>query len=201
MPRWRKEEICSLTESYGKVPTEQIARKINKSVGAIYSKASRIGIDQTPVVEIDTSKPRFEELGEYELGYIAGFIDGEGSIYLVKTKNKGNKKGYSLHPKLSLYNTRKEALEIIRRLIGGGGYSKRLWSDKRLDKKHKKENYILELYSGEIAKLLPKIKLLIKEKQRKLILKALPLAHSLQKGNSDLELLELRHQISEENKR
>lgn len=59
------------------------------------------------------------ELTEYEIGYIAGFIDGEGCLAISKrehTSYQGKRYiGYSAH--VELVNTNRECLEWIREKI------------------------------------------------------------------------------------
>jgi len=55
--------------------------------------------------------------------YIAGFIDGEGSIGLTKMHQKYEGKEYDkivYYPRLTISNTNKVALEWIQRVLGGG---------------------------------------------------------------------------------
>jgi hypothetical protein len=51
--------------------------------------------------------------------YIAGFIDGEGSIALYKHKDIRVKKGYTLHPMFDIVNTNLEVLKAINNLVNG----------------------------------------------------------------------------------
>ncbi len=51
--------------------------------------------------------------------YLAGFIDGEGSIALYKHKDKRVQKGYTLHPRFEINNTNEAILKAIQKEIGG----------------------------------------------------------------------------------
>jgi len=51
--------------------------------------------------------------------YLAGFIDGEGSIALYKHKDSRVQKGYTLHPKVVIANTNEVIIKAIQKEIGG----------------------------------------------------------------------------------
>ena len=51
--------------------------------------------------------------------YIAGFIDGEGYISLVKHKDTRVKKGYTLFPIFRITNSDKKTLKKINQFIKG----------------------------------------------------------------------------------
>ena len=51
--------------------------------------------------------------------YLAGFIDGEGSIALYKHKDSRVQKGYTLHPKFVIANTNEAIIKAIQKEIGG----------------------------------------------------------------------------------
>jgi len=51
--------------------------------------------------------------------YLAGFIDGEGSIAIYKHKDVRTQKGYTLHPHFEIANTNEEVLKAIKEVIGG----------------------------------------------------------------------------------
>lgn len=102
----------------------------------------------------------FEELSEYEKGYIAGFIDGEGSINISKYN-----KGY-FRLALCIYNTDKKTIDWIAKRLDCDGLLRTV--DKRRDKLHTKNNYaIIIRRQTDLLKLLYSIKeyLITKKKQ------------------------------------
>ena len=101
-------------------------------------------------------------LSEYERGYISGIIDGEGSIFIYKRKTRQ----YCLM--LAVTNTNRELLEEIKFLIGG-----QIQTVKR--RGNHKTCYILQVHSNGLRRLLPNIRLLVKEEQRLLALYMLEL--------------------------
>jgi hypothetical protein len=58
-------------------------------------------------------------LTDFELGYLAGFIDGEGSLIINKREHVGyNEKRYiSYSAYLDIGNTNKECLEFIKKIL------------------------------------------------------------------------------------
>ena len=104
---------------------------------------------------------------EREIGYIAGMIDGEGSIFLwqnVTTKAKIRKTGYYYHPVVTITNCNLDVLKYLQNMIGG-----RIQIKKPIG--NRKVGYALILGSNYIRKLIPLMEnvLLIKSKQLQLM--------------------------------
>jgi hypothetical protein len=55
-----------------------------------------------------------------ERAWLAGIIDGEGSIYIAKVKNKKTRRGFSYMPYLSVSNSNFELVARVREVIGRG---------------------------------------------------------------------------------
>ncbi len=97
---------------------------------------------------------------DYERGFIEGLLDSDGSITLKRQGN--NYSGYSPIVCVSFSNNSKEFLEKVRRILGCG-------HKLTLKKGDKYSKFALrQTYSKE---LLERIKLVVKEGQRKIILK------------------------------
>ena len=58
---------------------------------------------------------------EWELGYLAGMIDGEGSIYIQRRLVHGH---WSYHPRFQITNTNRPVMEWIHQTFGGLIYDK-----------------------------------------------------------------------------
>ena len=98
--------------------------------------------------------------------YLAGFIDGEGSIAIYKHKDKRVQKGYTLHPRFEIANTNEEVLKAIKEVIGGKIKSKPKY-------KGCKVVYCVEFQDYEQIKRALSIVspfLIIKQKQAKLMI-------------------------------
>jgi len=79
-PKWSKKEVNILRKYYKVLPTTEIKKLLpNRSVEAIQIKAKRLGLRKT-IEETYLSRDEQLELSEGEWGYLAGIIDGDGSI-------------------------------------------------------------------------------------------------------------------------
>ena len=79
------------------------------------------------VVGKHTGKPRLrattikvDHLVEWQLGYLAAFIDGEGGIQITRSKRKARRYRLSLHPVVYFTNTNLEVITTIRNWLGAG---------------------------------------------------------------------------------
>ncbi len=85
---WRLDEIEYLNTNYGNIRPSQISRNLRRSCGAIHHKAQKLGLfsaSGSPEYVRRQSLPRtarpFTGLSNpIERGYVAGVLDGEGSI-------------------------------------------------------------------------------------------------------------------------
>ena len=59
---------------------------------------------------------------QIELSYLAGFFDGEGSIFLAKNKPRGSSVNYIYHLVVSAGNKNYEVLKKLKDLFGGSIY-------------------------------------------------------------------------------
>jgi hypothetical protein len=103
--------------------------------------------------------------------YLAGFIDGEGTIGIIRARRRENKSGYRLQPYLSVANTDKPALEAIQAMCGNG----RLVQQTNPVNANHKDGYSLRFSPNQIRHLLPQLQpyLLIKAKQAGYVLEFL----------------------------
>lgn len=74
-----------------------------------------------------TGKPRLRSttisvsnLLEWQLGYLAAFIDGEGGIQITRTRRRGRRYRLSLHPVVYFTNTNLDVIRTIKRWLGAG---------------------------------------------------------------------------------
>jgi hypothetical protein len=130
---WTEEEEKVLIENYGKTPYQEIAQKIDRTKWAVRARATKLGL-----TKYQHSLPTFN-LTDIEKGYIAGIIDGEGTI-TVTIEAYGrpyckNKRPY-LRPLLEVANNSKEIIEKLKTLLGGS-YSEKTYQYKGI----KKPNY------------------------------------------------------------
>jgi hypothetical protein len=118
-------------------------------------------------------------LNSEQLGYIAGLIDGEGSIQIQRRKHRSKTEnceyvydGYSLY--LDMSNTNKDLIDWCVENIGG------YWGSKNNPKPERwKEAYYWRLSGKETKNFLKKIvHLLIDKRERALVALSFPLKSS-----------------------
>ena len=99
-------------------------------------------------------------LTEKQKGYIAGFIDADGSITISKQRQSG---GVYYRPVLHIYNNSQRILEnIASNLTEDVEY----YVDKRRDSRHNQDTYVLQIRrQEELRKALKNIEPYLKLKQ------------------------------------
>lgn len=114
-----------------------------------------------------------KQMSPTEAAYLAGFIDGEGTITLTRTKRHENRAGFRYQPALSIAQSRRSALRRIVRLCGNG----RLIPHRTPDGPHQKQGYRVQFTPGQIRHVLPQVLpyLIVKRAQATLMLRVLPL--------------------------
>jgi hypothetical protein len=120
-----------------------------------------------------------ERMTRFELGYISGLIDGEGYIGICKNYCKRSKKfGYVCV--LSVANINLNALLYLKKVIGFGVVGR--------DKKYKDRSvvYRYRINANNLRKLLPKLRLLIKDRDRLQVIEALDLLKKINKNVNNL---------------
>jgi hypothetical protein len=108
-------------------------------------------------------------MDEANYAYLAGMMDGDGSIALYKRKDYRTQTGFSFTPKMRISAVSKLHLEKLQEIFGGSidnGY-----------KNHLSKNLVYNLgwSSNQIRDLLPKIEpyLILKKKEANLLLEGL----------------------------
>jgi len=127
--------------------------------------------------------------------YVAGIVDGEGSICLSKLKEKANRSGVTYRPYIAIYNTHLQTLQKIQKFIDQGGSLYKIKHSSKLNSN--KQNYILK-YSNKNAKfLLDKILpyLSMKKQQGELLLKYFELEASRANYSNYDEIIVSIHDI------
>lgn len=112
---WTNEEIVRLTIEYPRSPWRKLPELFPfKSRSGILHKALRLGLRREVPGWYDEHSYVFQPT-EFELGYLAGFTDGEGSIGVHKRAAQA-----SPSPVLWWANTDKRVMEYVASLIGAG---------------------------------------------------------------------------------
>ena len=123
--KWTNEQVSFLIENYGILTQKEIAEKIGKSWRAVHSYAyKKLGLNKTIIkiqLETERIKKIINSLSPEERGYLAGLIDGEGSITVqIQTK----KNGLMITPKISIANTNPKIVRWLSRINLFKVYSK-----------------------------------------------------------------------------
>ena len=109
---WTKEDDEELRLAYKKYPRQYPHHLLQKHGQAgCYSRASNLGIAKgvrNPGVDLSS-------LTREEIGYIAGFMDGEGSILFCLNRK--------MNPTIQFSNTNKEVIEWLLKKLTVGGLS------------------------------------------------------------------------------
>jgi hypothetical protein len=104
---WTREEDEFLRQNYSKLSRKEILEKLHgRTWSSIEHRASRLGLIKNPPKTINP-------LTEGEKGYIAGIIDGEGSLGIAKHSTR-------LTPYLEICNTKADFISWLRDKMGLG---------------------------------------------------------------------------------
>jgi len=120
------------------------------------------------------------EISERDLGWLEGFIDGEGTLGFYKARNTQTKRGFGWAPLLKIGNTHLGSLQRVADLLGGGNIVR---TNDETRNPNWKRSYSYDASSGILRRILPRIRLTIKEKQRILLLEALELLSAQSRRN------------------
>ena len=163
--RWSQDEDEILVKYYSVLPREELQKLLpNRSWAAIQTRAERLlKCGRAPLINTISKEPSLS-LTEPQKAYIAGLLDGEGTITLVKHGSK-------IYPEVSITNTKKEVIEWLRSVTQVGvitienkSRSKRNWNTC-----YKFRVLSLPEASAILKAVLPY--LIIKKKQAELVLK------------------------------
>jgi len=123
--------------------------------------------------------------------YVAGFLDGEGSCYVVREKREGNLSGFRYSSHMEMTNTNLAVLSWIKGALGMGKITK----ERR--KEGHKPVYVLRFLPDEQRTLLPKLLpyLIVKRRQAELLLQLLDLNDRNNDYRYSRNRDELKHEI------
>ena len=113
-------------------------------------------------------------ISDHDRGYIEGIIDGEGTVTLRKLthikREHRYKRGYQWNPQVYVSNTNMRLLEKLKSIIGDGSIvSHNVYKPELNFKPSFKYNFT----RNTIRELLPKLDLVIKSRQKELVIEAL----------------------------
>ena len=118
--------------------------------------------------------------------YLAGVIDSDGSILLLKHKDLKCKRGFTWYPRITITNTDKKILEFIKKEIGGyvskGRINKGSFKSKKLIYQWNANSNLIRKISDILLEFL-----ITKKEQGKLLKEALEIIKNHRLSNYNLE--------------
>jgi hypothetical protein len=118
---WREHEIEFITKNYKKMTDAEISRKLGRSVTAIQMKRQELGLEKKHMGDI-TKPYRNLNLSEVDKAYLAGLIDGDGSI-ILSFHQYSHSKGKGIHSQISCAisarSANREYTKEVMRMMGG----------------------------------------------------------------------------------
>lgn len=113
-------------------------------------------------------------MAEKDAAYMAGFLDGEGTIGICKARRKESRAGFRYQAYMSLANTNLAVLVRLRDVCGNG----RLSLSYTAAHPNHKVGYVLRFVPGQLRHLLPQLLpyLQVKRQQAEVVLAFLALA-------------------------
>jgi len=112
--KWTKEEVSFLKENCYDMKLKEIAKALGKSRKGVYNKRYQLGL--TPRTYRKVKDLKSIQLSEENAAYLAGLIDGEGSITFRGDPSPGS--SYSMH--IYVTNTDRDILGWIKKETGVG---------------------------------------------------------------------------------
>jgi hypothetical protein len=153
---WTSKEKQILIENKERKTIEDIRKLMPyRTWQSISCKAYELGINKKQL--------KVNKLNQFEKGWIAALVDGEGTVTLHRSKLKNGETGY--HPRLMIGNTNRELIEKVKTVIGSGHISR------CKSKNEQKPLWAYELSSRPLEKLLPQITnhLIVKKRQAEIV--------------------------------
>ena len=145
---WSDDEIKYLKEHYANTPNQIIANKLGRTLPSIQVKANHLGFkNKNHYHRISTwhylEDNPFEKLLDWEKGYIAGMLDGEGSILIIKRKNERQHRNPEIY--IQIVNTNQDVIFWIEQKLGGTS---------QVTRQNSQKGY-LPLYSWHLSGFIP----------------------------------------------
>lgn len=119
---WQSDEIAILVSNYRTALPSELQRLLpRRDLSGIHKKAKKLGLNRNVPFFVEDLPEEWEEcnLTEGEIGWAAGFIDGEGTISIRKIKKPQGRPSPAYDMYLQVSNTKLEALHRLQALFGG----------------------------------------------------------------------------------
>jgi len=198
---WTGEELDTLKNCYSNLSKKELLKVLPKKDWTnIRHKAQEIGLTLDYDRWYKRNWKAFQTLllNDVEKGYLAGIVDGEGTIRITKAQDKRNNKTYVYYaPIISITNTDPKLMSYIRELVKVGHF----YAEKRTKPQHRQKMvYSIASIEG-VKQILDQIKdfLIVKKRNAMLVLEFIEIKkHKTETGVTPREL-ELYEQTNKEN--
>lgn len=201
MRTWTIDELDILRNGYSCLNKDELLKSLpKKRWTSIRHKAGELGLKYDSDKFYKRNWKSFEKivLSDFDKGYIAGFVDADGSITIKIAKDK-RYGGVYYAPLLSFYNTDAKLMSKIRSIVKLGKMSK----DNRGFTGYKpKFTYNVGSING-VKQILKQITphLIVKRRRAELVLEFIKLKESSSSGMASPRILEIFEEVRRINKR
>jgi len=123
--RWTSVEESILTNFYGKIPIAELLDKLSpRTYSSVHHRAERLNLSGLKLItEIGLFSVSPLNLTCVERGYLAGILDGEGCLQIIKDKRRV---GFGrLRPYVYIASNTLELLKKIQKMLGSGSIYER----------------------------------------------------------------------------
>lgn len=199
---WSQKEIETLKNCYSTFSRSELLHVLPlKDWVNIRHKASALGLKLNPNLRYQRNWKKPEEiiLSDIEKGYIAGILDGEGTIRICKHTTGLKNGGFYYSPTIAFFNTNGTMMGKIRDLLKTGNFCR----EDRINLKHKPRfSYTIASITG-CKMVLEQIGdiLIIKKPQAELLKEFLVIKANKEKGKVTYRETQLYELIKELNHR
>lgn len=176
---WTDEEVAAFRKNYRPNDYGLLRAAFpRRNMHSLYNMARELGLSNR------TAEVR--RLSAFEKGWIAGLIDGEGTLTVHR--------GIGVHPRLIIGNTSLELVERIKKVIGAGHISKNV----KKQSGHHRPCWVYELSARPLGPLLEQVghHLIIKREHAGILLRVIGINKQFAGGKSkfkdDISRIELQ---------
>lgn len=154
-----------------------------------------------PTADPSFSAHSTKTMSAVNAAYMAGYLDGEGTLTITRAKRPENRAGFRWMTIMAIANTHRPSLECMREMCGNG----RVLCVNRGNLDKHKALYRLQFTANQVRHVLPQLVpyLLIKRQQAGLVLRFLSLVTSGRHTTAEewIEQEELRADVQKLNRR
>lgn len=129
---WTAGDEAKLRTAYAVgTPPDEVARELGRTRGAVVMAASRLRLGHEGPIRLRQRQAALPALTDAEWGYVAGMIDGEGTIgvYSRGKQHCGSRQrtpGRSYRPRIQIANTSRALMDWLVAKLGGRVQVRRL---------------------------------------------------------------------------